>query len=512
MMPRRLSTRMIPRFPFFLTLVAGGIAAWMWSTTHVMRAVTVMALLPLYLILLGVWWALRRKEGRLKRLAVVGGCLGAVFSLLRYEGSSDGSAMPSLVFRWYKRPTMAPPPAQGTALKDETPPPGVEDMPRFMGRAGDGNLPAPAWHPDWQAHPPREVWRQPVGMGWSGFAVVGRRAITQEQREEQECVTCHDIATGALLWSHADKALFQEGMGGGGPRATPTVDAAGGLVYTLGGTGLLNCLDLKTGALKWMRDILKETASPSLKWGKSSSPLLVGGLVVCSGGDSGASLIAFQRDTGAVAWKAGNDGANYSSPVLMKLAGREQIVTVNSESVSGHDPMSGQVLWITSWPGKFPKVCQPVAAGTDRVLITASYGMKSRLLEVQAGADGSLQCVEIWSSSVPRTKFSSPSIVGGHAYAMDEGTFACVDMTNGERVWREGRYGFGQHIRVGDQWLLIQTEKGPVVLVKASPEKLDEVSRLDALHSKTWNPPTLAGRWLLLRNDTEMVCYELPTL
>lgn len=196
----------------------------------------------------------------------------------------------------------------------------------------------------------------------------------------------------------------------------------------------------------------------------------------------------------------------------MKLAGREQIVTVNSESVSGHDPMSGQVLWITSWPGKFPKVCQPVAAGTDRVLITASYGMKSRLLEVQAGADGSLQCVEIWSSSVPRTKFSSPSIVGGHAYAMDEGTFACVDMTNGERVWREGRYGFGQHIRVGDQWLLIQTEKGPVVLVKASPEKLDEVSRLDALHSKTWNPPTLAGRWLLLRNDTEMVCYELPTL
>ncbi|MGV3663359.1 MAG: PQQ-binding-like beta-propeller repeat protein [Prosthecobacter sp.] len=502
---------MIPKFPLILTLIAASIAVWMWGTTHVMRAVTVMALLPLYLILMGVWWALRRKGARLRRLAVVVLCLGGAFALFRYEGSADGSAMPSLVFRWYKRATLPPPPAQGAALADETPPAGVADMPRFMGPAGDGNLPEPAWNTDWQAHPPREVWRKPVGMGWSGFAVVGRRAITQEQREEQECVTCYDIATGTLLWSHADKALFQEGMGGGGPRATPTVDVARALVFTLGGTGLLNCLDLKTGAVKWMRDILKETASPSLKWGKSSSPLLVGSLVVCSGGDSGASLIAFQRDTGTVAWKGGADGANYSSPVLTKLASREQIVTVNSESVTGHDPADGRLLWAFSWPGKFPKVCQPAAAGPDRVLITASYGMKSRLLEIKPGKEqGALQCVEIWSSSVPRTKFSSPSIIGAHAYAMDEGTLACVDMTNGERVWREGRYGFGQHVRVGADWLLVQTEKGPVVLIKASPAKLDEVSRLDALHSKTWNPPTLAGRWLLLRNDSEMVCYELP--
>lgn len=503
---------MLPKFPLFLTLAAAAIAVWMWSTTHVMRAITVMALLPLYLILMGLWWALRRAggKGKLQRLAIVGLCLATAFALFRYEGSADGSAMPSLVFRWYKRPTLAPPPAQGTALKDETPPPGVADMPRFMGPAGDGSLPAPTWQTDWQAHPPREVWRQPVGMGWSGFAVVGRRAITQEQRDTQECVTCYDIATGALLWSHADTALFEEGMGGGGPRATPTVDVQHGLVFTLGGTGLLNCLDLKTGAVKWMRDILKEAASPSLKWGKSSSPLLVGNLVVCSGGDNGASLIAFQRDTGTVAWQAGTDGGNYSSPVLMKLGGRDQIVTVNSQSVTAHEPETGKVVWTFDWPGKFPKVCQPVPAGPDRLLITASYAMKSRLLEIKPGADGTLQCAEIWSSSVPRTKFSSPSIVGSHAYALDEGTLACVDMNNGDRVWRDGRYGFGQHVLLGGQWLLIQTEKGPVVLVKASPEKLDEVSKLDALHSKTWNPPTLAGRWLLLRNDTEMVCYELP--
>mgnify|MGYP007028598725 CR=1 FL=1 len=115
-----------------------------------------------------------------------------------------------------------------------------------------------------------------------------------------------------------------------------------------------------------------------------------------------------------------------------------------------------------------------------------------------------------YCASAPRTKFSSASVFGTHAYALDEGTFCCVDLATGERGWREGRYGFGQHIRVGAQWMLVQAEKGFLTLVKANPAQLEEVSRLEALNSKTWNPPTLAGRWLLVRNDREAVCYEIP--
>ena len=503
---------MIPKFPLILTLLVGGITLWLWSTDNVMRSLSVMALLPLYLLLMALWWALRRPGSRLARLLAVVVITGALVATFRYQGSTDGSAMPSLAFRWQKKQSRPLPAgaSQPVVLKDETVPAGVADAPRFMGVNGDGNLPEPAWQTDWADHPPREVWRREVGEGWSGFAVAGRRAITQEQREYNECVTCYDIATGTLIWTHADKALFEEGMGGSGPRATPTVDVERDLVFTYGGTGILNCLDLKTGALKWTRNVLQEASSELPTWGKSSAPLLTGSLVVCTGGNSGPSLIAFQRDSGAIAWKAGTDGGNYSSPVLMTLGGRQQIVTLNVHSLSGHDPVSGTQLWTHDWPGEFPKVCQPIPAGPDRFLITASYAMKSKLLEVKAGQDGTLQCTEVWSSSVPRTKFSSASIVGNHAYALDEGTLACVSMADGERVWREGRYGFGQHIRVGDSWLLMQTEKGPVVLIKASPEKLEEVSRIEALSSKTWNPPTLAGRWLLVRNDKEMVCYELP--
>ncbi|MEZ0275735.1 MAG: PQQ-binding-like beta-propeller repeat protein, partial [Roseimicrobium sp.] len=351
--------------------------------------------------------------------------------------------------------------------------------------------------------------RIPVGLGWAGFSVAGRRAVTQEQRGDDEYVTCYDVATGKLLWGHKDAVRFSEGMGGDGPRATPTIDVEKKLVYSLGATGILNCLDLATGQKKWGRNILTDTGTKNLMWAKSSAPLLYGPHVIVSGGDTAPTLIALRRDTGDIAWKAGSDGASYSSPVVLTLAGREQIVSVNKFSVTGHDPATGEVLWTFDWPSDNAKVSQPVPAGDDQILVSSSYGMKSHLLKVAKDAGGKFACTVVWTNTAPRTKFSSPAIIGKHAYGLDEGTLACVNLADGERTWREGRYGFGQHLIVGDH-LLIQTEQGDVVLVKANPERLEEVGRLDALSSKTWNPPTLAGRWLLVRNDREAICYEIP--
>jgi outer membrane protein assembly factor BamB len=508
---------MIPKFPLFLTLLLGGLFAWAWATDHTFRAASVMLLIPLWLLLLGLWWALHRRGVRLKRLALfVVGTIAVVAtfrSLLRYEGSADGSAMPSLAWRWQKHeplPALHSTPASAAAPSPA--PPGMADMPRFLGAKGDGVLPEPDWQTDWKAHPPREVWRIKVGDGWAGFAVAGGRALTQEQRGTEEYVTCYDLATGKLLWAHADTARFDEAMGGIGPRSTPTIDVTQNAVFTMGAKGLLNCLELTTGKVLWNKDVLKDSGTTkSPEWGKSAAPLLLGDNIVCSGGDNGATLIAYRRSDGQLVWKAGDDGGSYSSPVLMTLAGREQILSVNSNSVTGHDPATGSVLWKFDWPGMFPKVCQPVQVAPDRILVTTSYGLKSNLLEVKTATDGKMTVSSIWAASAPRTKFSSASVFGTHAYALDEGTFCCVDLATGERVWREGRYGFGQQICVGEHWMLVQAEKGFIALVKANPEKLEEVSRLEALHAKTWNPPTLAGRWLLVRNDREAVCFELPS-
>ena len=505
---------MIPKFPLFLTLLIGGFLAWLWVTDHVFRSAGLMIFIPLWLFLMGLWWALHRSGLRLKRLGlfVLGtiACVAAFRSLVRYEGSADGSAFPSLAWRW-EHHKILPELRSGDATVPSATPAGVADMPRFLGAKGDGVLPEPDWQTEWKAHPPREVWRIQVGDGWAGFAVAGGRALTQEQRGAEEYVTCYDIATGKLLWSHADTTRFDEPMGGIGPRSTPTVDVAQSTVFTMGAKGLLNCLDLTTGKLRWSKEILKESGTTkSPEWGKSAAPLIVGDNVVCSGGDNGTTLLAYRRSDGQPAWKVGDDGGSYSSPVLMTLAGREQIVSVNSNSVTGHEPASGSVLWKFDWPGMFPKVCQPVQVTPERILITSSYGLKSHLLEVKPGTDGKMTVSSVWEAKAPRTKFSSASVCGTHAYALDEGTLCSVDLATGERGWREGRYGFGQQIRLGAQWMLMLAEKGYVALIKANPEKLEEVSRLEALHGKTWNPPTLAGRYLIVRNDREAVCFELP--
>ena len=503
-------------FPAIIALIFIGVIWWAFATSHFARSASLILLPFLWLVLTATWWVLRGRGKRLKRLGVVVligiALVVAVRLLTRYEGSSDGTALPEFSWRWAKPAgTDAPPVPDASAASADlsTLPAGLADFPRFMGLAGDGLVPDPGIVADWKTTPPREVWRIPVGLGWAGFAVAGRRAITQEQRGEDEYVTCYDIASGKLLWAHKDAARFSEGMGGDGPRATPTIDVERKLVYSYGATGILNCLALETGEKKWSKNILAETGTENLMWAKSVAPLLHGPHVIVSGGNTAPTVIALQRETGDIAWKAGSDGASYSSPVVITLAGQEQIVSVNRFSVTGHHPATGEVLWTFDWPGDNAKVSQPVAAGEDRVLVTSSYGMKSHLLKVTKEPDGKFACSTVWTSTAPRTKFSSPAVVGNHVYALDEGTLACVNLADGERVWREGRYGFGQHLVVGS-YLLIQTEPGDVVLVKPSPEKLDEVGRIDALSSKTWNPPTLAGRWLLVRNDREAICYEIP--
>lgn len=509
-MPRRSV-----KFPIAVLLAAGSLAAWLLLTDHVARSVGVLLLALLTALLLALWWALGARGRRVKRLLGVALTVAALWGAgrlcLRYEGSADGTAMPRFAWRWQEREKAAPPPVEApdaAAAELGPPPEGMADLRAFMGPRGDATLPAPAWHTNWAAHPPREVWRQPVGGGWSGLAVAGRRAVTLEQRGQEEWVTCYDAATGRLLWHHAEQALFSEPLGGDGPRSTPAISADGARVYAMGGTGLLHCLDLATGRPLWKRDVLAETKTANHMYGKSGSPLLHGGRVIVTGGKGAPTLLAYDERSGEPAWQAGDEGASYSTPALRTLAGREQIVSVNAASVTGHDPASGAVLWRHEWPGDYPKVGQPAPTGPDRLLVTASYGQKSRLLEITARGT-ELECALVWTASAPRTKFSSATVMDGRAYALDEGTLVAVDLETGERLWRQGRHGYGQHWQMGGL-LLIQTEPGPVVLVRPGADGAEELARLPALTSKTWNPPAPAGRWLLLRNDREMVCYELP--
>ena len=395
-----------------------------------------------------------------------------------------------------------------------------DDYPMFRGLDRRAIIGRRAFDTNWTSRAPRELWRRPVGAGWGAFAISGSQAVTQEQRGQLECIVCYDLLTGRELWIHERATHFpssaQEAsnMGGEGPRATPTMDEE--CVYALGATGWLSCVDRRDGSERWAVDTLQDNDAPILVHGMACSPLLVDNVVVVSaGGGAGRALVAYDRPTGQRVWRAGDDTVSYASPQLFEITGVRQIVIHNAPGVSAHAVDDGRVLWSHAWENDQAVSCsQPVLiAGSDRrLLLSSGYGKGCALIEVVPPSDEaeSWSVEEIWTSRSLKTKFSSAVVQGGLAFGFDDAILCCVDLADGKLRWKRGRYGHGQLMLVEDT-LLVQGEGGEVVLLAIDGEKQREWSQLAALDGKTWNNPALAGRLLIVRNDHEAVCYELPT-
>ncbi|MEC5127578.1 PQQ-binding-like beta-propeller repeat protein [Verrucomicrobiales bacterium BCK34] len=476
----------------------------------------------LSLLFIGIWFLIFGKAAfkiRLQRfftgigLFILTGI--AASQLLRYEGSSSGSSFPKFSWKW--APEIS---TEIEAEKNALPSAATSaaDLLNFLGPDRNGKWDKLHFNPDWKSHPPELVWRRPIGKAWSSFVVKGNRAITQQQNGDNEEVICLDISTGDELWSHADKGVrlllekAENGgaaMGGDGPRSTPTI--SGDRVFSLGSTGIANCLDLNTGRRLWSHNVIKEHKGEIQRWGSANAPLVISeeNLVVFAGSDQpGATLIACDTGTGTTRWIYRGSGASYSSPRILTLNGVEQIVSVNAKDVTGLTIDDGKELWKYEWPGSYPKVGQPLKAAENRILVTASYGVDSHLMEISKnGAEWT--ATGIWKSIRMKTKFSSAVILGEHIYGLDEARLACIELETGKKAWKGEKFGFGQHLLFGNQ-LLIQGEEGFLATGTISPDGYTETGRIDALSSMTWNVPAIAGRLLLVRNDREAACFLLP--
>ena len=386
----------------------------------------------------------------------------------------------------------------------------AHDYPQFLGPHRDAKKYGIKLARDWRKQPPQRLWRQPVGAGWSAFAVVGDFAMTQEQREELELVICYDLKSGKVIWSHSDTIKYESPIAGNGPRATPTI--VGDRVYTLGATGLLNCLTLANGNRVWMKDICRDNNANVNTYGMTSSPLVFDSLAVVSvGGSNDNSLVAYHRNSGERIWSAGSDRAGYASPLLTSLAGQPQILIFNHGNVVAHDPGSGKILWHHPWPNNTECVAQPLPLAGDRVFVSSGYGIGGKLFQIRHGENGDWQATLVYETSRLKAKFTNVVFYQEYIYGLDDGIMVCLDPATGERKWKGGRYGHGQVILVEDV-VLVQAENGEVVLVEATPESHRELTRFTALEGKTWNNPALAGPYLLVRNDREAACYELAVI
>jgi outer membrane protein assembly factor BamB len=527
-----------------LAVLAAAAGWWLWQA-FLSRYQTFYHLLVVLLAIVVVssWFLLFGGATRRIRMAVVGAIwllLLAGYALLQpvYNG-----AMGVTKWKWrYAREadeTLEQIRPAGMADNWQTTP---RDYPRFLGNGDWAEVHGVELQTDWQTHPPREVWRREIGGGWSSFAIVGNYAVTQEQRGENELVTCYRLETGEPVWTHADTARFdpadfQGSLGDIGPRATPTI--VGERIFTQGGTGIVNCMDARTGDTIWSHDTAEEFGVPVTTWGKSGSPLVVDDMVIISVGAaastdgdaasaaggavrttrSSGSLVAFDIETGDLRWAAGTRPAAYSSPILADLAGERQIIIVNRSWVTAHRASDGQVLWEHPWRGEFDtnaSVSQPVPIGGDRLFLSKGYGTGASLLKIERDSSGRLTANPVWTPAIKKvmkTKFSNVVMRDGYVYGLDDVLLSCIELETGKLQWKKRRtpeFGYGQIMLIGDV-LLVLSETGELVLVEASPDGYRELSNLQALNSEnvTWNNPAFAPPYLLVRNAREAVCYEL---
>ncbi len=392
-----------------------------------------------------------------------------------------------------------------SVIEPAVPGPAPAEWPGFRGVHRDGIAHGAEIETDWASAPPVAMWRRPVGPGWSSFAVRGDRFYTQEQRGADEVVSCYRLGTGVPIWGHRDKVRFWESNGGAGPRGTPTL--SGGRVYTFGATGLVNALDAATGAVVWRRDAASEADVKVPTWGFSSSPLVVGDIVIVA---VAGRLVAYGAEAGEPRWMGPARGGSYSSPQRWVTGGVEQVVLLHDAGATSVAPADGAALWEFPWEGA--AIVQP-AFPVDGGLLVATGGANGgagiRRLTVDRGSSGWL-VAERWMSTGLKPYFNDMVVHEGHAYGFDGNILACIDLSDGKRVWKGGRYGNGQLVLVPEQdALLVVSEEGELALVSATPDRYRELARVQGISGKTWNHPAVVGETLLVRSGEEMAAFRL---
>jgi outer membrane protein assembly factor BamB len=407
---------------------------------------------------------------------------------------AQGNDEPTARAETPEEPATAPAAAQAAA-----------DWPGFRGPDRDSHVPGVRIVTDWSASPPVELWRRPVGPAWSSFAVHGDLLYTQEQRGDDELVACYRVATGEPVWRHQDATRFWEANAGPGPRGTPTL--SDGRVYTFGATGLLNALDAASGTVVWSRNVADDADAVVPYWGFASSPLVIADEVIVA---AAGRLVAHDLATGEPRWLGPAHGGSYASPHLLTIEGTAQVLLLDGAGATSLALTDGTVLWEHAWPGT--GMLQPALMADGDVLITTcdmSGGAGTRRIAVTHGS-AAWTVQERWTSRGLKPYFNDFVVHQGHAFGFDGSLLACIDLEDGTRKWKGGRYGNGQLVLLPDQdLLLVLSEEGELALVAAFPGEFEELARYRALEGKTWNHPVLVGELLLVRNDHEMAAFRL---
>lgn len=383
------------------------------------------------------------------------------------------------------------------------------DWPQYRGASHDGTS-SEKIAKSWPAEGPKTVWKVPMGEGFSAVSVAGGKAFCFASREEQETVVAMDAKTGKEIWAvPLDKKIYDR-QGGNGPRATPTVD--GGNVYVLGTYGKLVCLNAADGKIVWQHALKDAFGGSDLKWGFAASAIIDGDHVfVCAGGQ-GQSLLAFNKKTGELAWKGQNDGHTHASPSPATILGTRQIVFRTSRGLVSVLPTTGDVLWRYEFPHQVSSAASPIVGG-DMVYVSSAYGVGAGCVKISK--DGNAwKASELWRDPTLQNHWTTPVYKDGHLYGLyKQGDgLRCIEMATGKTKWSKGGFAWQGATTLIDGNVLVQNDRGEIVLVEAAADAYKELARAQPLGGQCWTMAVVSDGRIYARSMTEAVCLDVsPT-
>jgi outer membrane protein assembly factor BamB len=392
------------------------------------------------------------------------------------------------------------------------------DWPQYRG-LGSEQKSADKIEQKWPASGPKELWRIPVGEAFGQVAVSGDKVFYFAGKDEREIAYAVDASTGKEIWHRDIDQTILHDSGGGitGPRTTPTVD--GQHVYVYGTFLKLFCLDAADGKVLWTHDMNSEFQGQSKtdgvkQWGNAMSPIIQGDLVIVAGGGPGSSFMAFNKNTGAVVWKSGNEKITHASPTPATILGVPQVIFFMQSGMVSVDPKDGSELWRTPFKFSTSTAASPVVEG-DIVYCSAGYGVGGGAVRLAKSADGKFSVTKLWfTPGKTINHWSTPLVKDGYLYGLfgfkefKTEPLKCVEIATGKEVWSQKGFGQGGLILVGND-LLIQGDQGQLVLAQASPAGYKEIARAQPLAGKCWTMPVLANGRVYTRSTKELVCLDL---
>jgi outer membrane protein assembly factor BamB len=374
----------------------------------------------------------------------------------------------------------------------------------------------------WPEGGPKKIWSRPLGAGYSSIAFVDDRLYTMYREGDvigpagdsnDEIVVALDAQTGKTAWEYKYAAPLPEAMDpqfGKGPNATPLVHD--GKVYTFGIGGKLHCIDQKTGKTAWSHDVLAEFGAKTPEFGFSSSPLIYKNSLIVPVGGPGVGVIAFDAASGAVQWKKHDFVNTYSSPIVIRFDGKDEIVLLVGSEVVGMEPATGEMEWRYPFETQYKTNIMTPLWGNDGILfISSAPEVGSRGLKLTR-KDGKVIVEEAWTTRKMQIGQANAARVGSHIFACsgEESVFfmTAIEAATGKITWRER--GFGKaNVVYADGKLIILEEDGSLALATATPEAFQLKSKVPLLKKSSWSTPTLVGQRLFVRDNETIMALDL---